>query len=160
MDKCNITGFGTHLKVKDVVNSHKFYESLGFKAVFVYGDEEFRQSFGGNVASAPEKYRGITYQIGENTRFEIGEDHIAIKDKNIFSKDIHTAKISAMITVDSLLPLLSNELVEINFPIRKYYWGTLEVVIRDPDGFVLVFIGSQSEYDEIKKIREIEVIEP
>jgi predicted lactoylglutathione lyase len=40
MAVCNIIGFGTHIKVKDIEKSRKFYEALGFKSVFAYGDEE------------------------------------------------------------------------------------------------------------------------
>jgi len=43
MAKHNVTGLGTHLKVSNFVKSREFYESLGFKSVFAYGDEKFRK---------------------------------------------------------------------------------------------------------------------
>ena len=44
MEKCELTDFGTHLKVSDIKKSREFYESLGFKPIFGYGDEEFRKT--------------------------------------------------------------------------------------------------------------------
>ena len=42
MADLQFTGLGVHLKVKDIKVSREFYESLGFKPVFGYGDEAFR----------------------------------------------------------------------------------------------------------------------
>jgi hypothetical protein len=33
---------------------------------------------------------------------------------------------------------------------RHYYWGTLEVVMKDPDGVVLVFIAPYSEEEAVR----------
>jgi catechol 2,3-dioxygenase-like lactoylglutathione lyase family enzyme len=38
----------------------------------------------------------------------------------------------------------SGVVFELAVPPRHYYWGTIEVVIKDPDGTVLVFIAPYS----------------
>lgn len=121
MEPTKITGFGAHIKVVDFDKSRNFYESLGFKSIFAYGDEAFRKTLPKGVPSAPEKYRGMTFGIGESAKLEIAEGHIAIKDKQVFSEKIEGPKISAMINVDSLIPLFSNPNVDIIFPVRHYY---------------------------------------
>lgn len=158
--KCKINGIGVHIKVSDIVKSRKFYESLGFEPVFGYGDETFRASLPAGIASAPERYRGITFKIGTDANFEIAEGHIAVPAKSVYSEVITSPKVSAMIRVDSLVPLLQNPLVSVTFPIRKYYWGTIEAAFRDPDGFVIVFIApsSEEEFERVSKIRMIETI--
>lgn len=162
MAKCIIQGLGTHIKVADVEKSREFYESLGFKPVFGYGDAEFTDSLPEGVGSAPEKYRGLTFQISETANLEIAEGHIAVKDKDVFKSKISTPKISAMVKVESLVPLFTNNLVDIKFPVRKYYWGTIEVAFRDPDGYVLVFITpfTEKELADISKYTEVEEINP
>ncbi len=157
-----ITGFGTHLKVADIEKSGKFYESLGFKPVFAYGDEKFRASLPKGLPSAPERYRGMTFQIGENAKLEIADGHIAVKDKGCFKETIKSPKLSAMVNVKSLLPLFKNPNIKITFPVRHYYWGTLEAAFRDPDGFVLVFIApySEDEFNKLSKVVKEEVIKP
>ncbi len=159
MEKPNVTSLGIHLKVKDINKSRKFYESLGFKTTFVYGSEEFKSTFDKNIATAPENYPGITYKVGDTT-IEISEDHIGIKDKSVFQEMIKSSKVSAVVHVSSLASLFSNPLVEIKVPVRHYYWGTIEAVFRDPDGFVLVFIApySDEEFAKISKLTKIEKI--
>ncbi|GEM_PF-2163167 len=161
MEKAEITGFGIHLKVADIRKSREFYESLGFKSVFAYGDEEWRKSVPGGVPSAPEKYRGITFAIGEGAKLELAEGHVGIKHKQVFKDVIQNEKISAMVNVKSLVPLFSNPLVNITFPVRHYYWGTIEAAFRDPDGFVLVFIApySEEEFNAVSKFVKIEKID-
>jgi len=157
-----ITGLGTHIKVSDIEKSRKFYVSLGFKPVFAYGDDAYRATLPDGLPSAPEKYRGMTFKIGENAELEIAEDHVGVPDKSIFKEKVKTAKVSAMVRVQSVVPLFSNPLVKIKFPVRKYYWGSIEVALRDPDGYVLIFIAPYSE-EEFKKVSEfvkIETIEP
>lgn len=67
-----------------------------------------------------------------------------------------------MVNVTSLVPLFSNPLVNITFPVRHYYWGTIEAAFRDPDGFVLVFIAphSEEEFKLVSQFTKIEVIKP
>ncbi|MBI2592819.1 MAG: hypothetical protein HYW37_01485 [Candidatus Colwellbacteria bacterium] len=66
-----------------------------------------------------------------------------------------------MVNVDSLLPLFSNPLITIKFPVRHYYWNTIEAAFRDPDGFVLVFIApySEQEFKAISRFAKIEKID-
>lgn len=162
MEKLTITGLGTHIKVSNMAKSREFYESLGFKPVFAYGDEKFRASLPKDLPSAPEKYRGMTFQIGENAKLEIADGHIAVKDKGAFSEVIKSPKISAMVNVETVVPLFSNPLVDIKFPVRHYYWGSIEVVLRDPDGYVLVFIApySETELKNVSKYTKVEEIKP
>lgn len=158
MSTAEITGLGVHLKVKDITKSREFYESLGFKPVFAYGDEAFRATLPAGVASAPERYRGVTYSINDNARFEIADGHIAVKDPGVFPEVIKSPKVSAMVNVASIVPALKNPLVRITFPVRHYYWNTIEAAFRDPDGFVLVFIAPYSE-EELLRVREITKVE-
>ncbi|MBE0573623.1 hypothetical protein IH575_01835, partial [Candidatus Dojkabacteria bacterium] len=142
--------------------SSNFYQSLGFNPVFGYGDEHFRASLPKGVPSAPEKYRGMTFNIGESGVLEIAEDHIALRDKSIAKETIKTPKVSAMIRVQSVAPLFTNSLVKIKFPVRHYYWNTIEVALRDPDGYVLIFIApySEEEVRRVSKHAKIEDIKP
>jgi catechol 2,3-dioxygenase-like lactoylglutathione lyase family enzyme len=158
----HITSLGTHIKVSNIATSREFYESLGFTPVFAYGDDEFRATLPDGLASAPEKYCGVIYQIGDGPKLEIADGHIAVSDKSVFVDMITSPKITAMIGVESLVPIITNPLVEIKVPVRRYYWNTIEAVTRDPDGFVLVFIVpfSESELAAIEAIRPVEVVNP
>lgn len=135
----NLTKFGIHIKVKNFDKSLHFYSSFGFKPIFAYGPKSFVGNFA-EIGTAPEKYRGVTFAIGD-ALFEIGEDHIAIKPE-VFKEEIKSSKVSAMIDVDSVAEVRSI-CEKNNFEIAKnevdYPWGTRELVVRDPDGFILVF---------------------
>jgi hypothetical protein len=120
MSELTFTGIGIHLKVKDIKKSREFYESLGFKPVFGYGDEEFRKSLPEGCPSAPEKYRGVTYELRDGANLEIADGHIAAKPE-VFGEEITSAKISAMIKVDSIVPVVEQYKDLIKFPVRKYY---------------------------------------
>ncbi len=93
--------------------------------------------------------------------FEIADGHIAVKP-DTFPITIHTAKISAMIKVGSLVPLLTNPVIKVTYPVRHYYWGTIEVALRDPDGFVLVFIApySEEELNTLDTLTTVETVQP
>jgi catechol 2,3-dioxygenase-like lactoylglutathione lyase family enzyme len=162
MEKCEITGFGTHIKVADIEKSREFYESLGFKPVFAYGDEKWRANFP-DIPSAAESYRGLTFAIGENAKLEIAEGHIGIKHQDVFKTRIENEKVSAMVNVKSLVPLFTppSGKIDVRFPVRHYYWGTIEAAFRDPDGFVLVFIApySEEEFNSLSQLTKIEKIE-
>ncbi len=162
MAGCIIKGLGAHIKVADLDVSRKFYESLGFIPVFAYGDDAFRATLPKNVGSAPEKYRGMTFKISDSANLEIAEGHIAVKDLSVFKEKITSPKVSAMVQVESLVPLFENPQVNITFPVRHYYWGTLEAAFRDPDGFVLVFIAphSDAEVEKVRKFAEVEEVQP
>lgn len=137
-----ITGIGIHIKVKDFDKSLAFYESLGFEKVFSFGPDE----------EVKENYRGTIFQHG-NSKLEIADGHIAVKPE-VFQKEIDSSKISLMVNVENLSDIVKKAEVaniKIAVPPRHYYWGTLELVIKDPDGTVLVFIAPYSQ-DEAKAI--------
>lgn len=137
-----INRFGIHLKVKDINKSYDFYKALGFKAIFTYGSKESVEKvvkdFPG-VGSAPEKYNGITFDIN-GSLFEIADGHLAVKPE-VFKQGISSSKVSAMIDgdVDEIVRVAMENNFEIAVQPREFPWGTREVVLRDPDGFILVF---------------------
>ncbi len=158
-----ITGFGIHLKVKDIGASRKFYEGyLGLKPVFAYGDEAFRTTIPDGVGTAPERYHGVTYELSGGANLEIADGHIAVSDPAVFSDPLISPKASAMIKVASLVPFLDDKTYHATFPVRKYYWNTIELVLRDPDGFVIILIApySDPELAAVKAIMEVEIIDP
>lgn len=132
----NITGIGTHLKVKNFKKSLRFYQALGFKKVFEYGPKK----------KIKEAYNGAVFEHG-GCKLEIAEGHRAVKPE-VFQQPITTSKVSLMIGVKSLKDII-NRAKKAHIPIavntRHYYWGTLELVIKDPDGLVLVFIAPYSK---------------
>lgn len=136
-----ITKFGIHIKVSNLDRSYKFYKSLGFKEVFAYGPKDFLGTLDKSISTAPEKYRGIVFELGDRP-FEIADGHLAVKP-GVFKEPITSSKVSVMLHVDSLSTILNackEYNIEIAVPPRKFHWGTAELVIKDPDGFVLVFI--------------------
>lgn len=137
-----LQSIGIHIKVKDFSASKRFYEALGFKPVFSYGPDE----------TVKEDYRGMVFQVGD-TKLEIADGHRAVKSE-VFKRFMPDSKVSLMICVDSLVPVISlcqqND-IALSVGPRHYYWGTLELVIKDPDGVVLVFIAPYSE-EEAEKI--------
>lgn len=149
----HISGIGVHIKVANFEASRRFYESLGFQRIFEYGpDKTFQKDARGNLISAPETYRGITFCHG-GTKLEIADGHRAVR-ANVFAEKITSSKISLMINVDNLQEIIART-KKANIPLavwpRHYYWGTLEAVVKDPDGVVLVFIAPYSE-TEAKKL--------
>lgn len=155
------TGAGVHLKVRDIQDSRKFYEKLGFKPVFGYGSEEYRATLPEGCPSVPEKFQGVSYRIAEGAEFELADGHVAVKPE-VFEEQISSSKVSAIIRVKSIVPVIEAYKEKIVFSVRKYYWGSIEVALRDPDGFVLVFIApfSDEEYNAVAKLITIETIEP
>jgi len=161
MAKTEFTGIGVHIKVRDIHQSREFYESLGFKPAFGYGDEAFRATLPKDCPSAPERYHGVTYRLADNAELEIADGHIAVQD-SVFSEVVTGPKVTGMIRVKSVVPILDIALSQVKFPVRKYYWGSIEVALRDPDGFVLIFIAPASD-EELAAVRElttVEVIDP
>lgn len=135
--------FGVHIKVKDIEKSFNFYSSFGLKPIFTYGRDFWIKKMitkYPSLAHADEKYEGVTFELG-NSLLEVANGHVAVKPE-VFKQDITSSKVSAMIDTDSV-----NNIVEIckknDFEIAKepvtYPWGTREVVVKDPDGFILVF---------------------
>ena len=138
-----IKGIGTHIKVSNFKKSDDFYKSLGFKKVFEYGPNK----------RVKEEYRGVVFEHG-GCKLEIADGHRAVKNQ-VFKQIVKSSKISLMIYVDSLKKIINKckkEKIPIAVKPRHYYWGTLELVVKDPDGVVLVFIApySKKEADQIK----------
>ena len=135
------TQFGIHLKVSDISKSLEFYQSLGFIPVFSYGIDSFLAKIEDSVGKAPETYNGVVFAV-DNALFEIADGHMAVKPE-VFEKHISSSKISAMVYVESIHAVVEN-CSRHNIPLlvepKEFPWGTKEVVIKDPDGFILVFI--------------------
>lgn len=136
----NYSKIGVHIKVNNFYNSLKFYLKLGFKKVFAYGDEEYIKNYASNIPHAHEKYRGMSFEIG-NAVLEIADGHIAVKPE-VFKEKVNSSKISLFIDTDSLSSVLQsckeNSITIVKEP-TEYHWGTREMVVRDPDGVILVF---------------------
>lgn len=136
-----INGIGIHIKVADFKKSEKFYLDLGFKKVFEYGPDK----------DVVEDYSGAVFDTG-GANLEIADGHRAVKSKT-FKETIKSSKISLMIGVDKLSDLIEvcgKAQIDIAVKPRHYYWGKLELVIRDPDGVILVF---WSKYDKEEAIK-------
>lgn len=136
-----INSFGIHVKVKNHKKSKKFYEALGFEKVFEYGPNK----------KAKEDYSGTIFEHGK-CKLEIADGHRAVKN-SVFNEQITSPKISLMIYVDSIEKVIKNctdNGIKITVKPRHYYWNTLEVVIKGPDGTVLVFIQPYSKEDAAK----------
>lgn len=135
-----IRKFGIHIKCKDIEKSYSFYKTFKFKETFAYGSKNFLAKFK-TIPTAKEKYNGVVFEVGKSL-LEIADGHLAVKT-NIFNEHINSSKVSAMLQVNSLdkiLKICKRNKIEIAVPPRKFPWGTKEVVIKDSDGFVLVFI--------------------
>jgi len=169
MNRLIHSGTGLHIKVKDITASRKFYEDLlDLVPVFGYGDAEFRSTLPAAIPSvmndgfpgAPERYRGVTYEPAPQCPIEIAEGHIGVPNQAVFREPITSPKVSAMMRVASLLPLVREKGLRPVFPIRHYYWGTIEIAIKDPDGFVLVIIApfSEGELEELRKLVDVEEV--
>lgn len=133
--------FGVHLKVRDIGRSFLFYKRFGFDESFGYGEPAFLKTLAASIPKVSEKYNGVVFQIG-NALFEIADGHAAVKPE-IFQQEVESSKLSAMIYVHSVKKIeviCRKNRVEIASAIKEYPWGTREIVIQDPDGFVLVFI--------------------
>lgn len=137
-----IKSIGVHIKARDFKKSSAFYKNLGFQKVFEYGPNK----------KVKESYNGVVYQHG-GAKLELAEGHRAVKS-SVFKEKVVSSKISLMINLDSIASTI-NRCKTHNIPLavgpRHYYWGTLEVVIKDPDGIVLVFISPYSK-SEAKRI--------
>lgn len=86
-------------------------------------------------------------------KLEIANGHRAVKSA-VFQEDVLSSKISLMVNVDSIDDIIKKcEVAGITPAVgpRHYYWGSIEMVLKDPDGTVLVFICPYSE-EEAKKV--------
>jgi catechol-2,3-dioxygenase len=137
----SISKLGIHIKVSDIARSRAFYEALGFQKVFEYGPG----------TSVTEAYSGTTYGVGDSALLEIADGHVGIEDKGVFKQPITSPKTSLMVNVDSLVPVLTaarSHGIAHSGKTTWYHWNTLETIIRDPDGCVLVFIAPYSEEEK------------
>lgn len=132
---------GIHLKVKDINRSLKFYEAFGLKPVLAYGNDKFLKNFPEELSTASEKYNGVTFDIN-GALLEIADGHLAVKSET-FNEKLSSSKVSAMLHVEKVSEIkeicMANDF-EIAADIREFHWGTKEIVVTDPDGFILVFI--------------------
>lgn len=129
---------GVHIKCQSMDKSLSFYTKLGFNPIFAYGSDKFTSQF--SFPTAKESYCGVTFSIGD-ALYEVADGHVAVKPE-VFLETVNSSKVSAMFdveSVDNLVSFCEKEGIEIAAPVRVYPWGTKEVVLRDPDGFVLVF---------------------
>lgn len=144
-----INSIGVHIKVKDFKTSVAFYKALGFKKIFEYGPDK----------EVKEKYNGMTFGHGDS-RLEIADGHIAVSPKT-FQETVQSAKISLMVNVDSIKTIM-DKCAKAKIPLavgpKHYYWGTIEIVVRDPDGVIIVFICPYSKEEE-KKVFAKEVLQ-
>lgn len=132
----NIKAIGTHIKVSNFAKSKQFYQNMGFKTVFAYGPNQ----------PVKEIYHGLVFEHG-GCKLEIANGHRAVKP-SVFKQTVASSKISLMIYVKDLKPIISRAKkanIKLAVSPRHYYWGTLELVITDPDGVVLVFIAPYSK---------------
>ena len=133
--------FGIHLKVRDINRSFVFYKLFGFRETFGLGDKTFLDRLDRTIPKVKESYNGVVFQIGD-ALLEIADGHIAVKPE-VFREPIPSSKISAMIYVDSISKIVSmckKNSIRLAVKPKTFYWGTREVVVKDPDGFILVFI--------------------
>ena len=167
--KMNYNGCGVHIKVANIEVSREFYEGvLDLTPVFGYGDEAFRKTLpdtlpsvtGDGLPGAPERYRGVTYEPTPQSPLEIADGHIAVPDAAVFTTPMQGPKITAMLRAESLVPLIRDKGLRPKFPVRHYYWGTIEIAIKDPDGFVLIVIApySDTEMHELQSYVDVEVV--
>lgn len=128
-----IKSIGTVIKTKDFAKSRKFYETLGFEVTFEIGPDK-------EIKSGTDQV--VIFGSDTGGKFELTDAHPAIKPE-VFNEDIKSSKISMMFEVDSLADIVARAEsvgVEPAVPVRHYYYGSLEIVYKDPDGVVLVFI--------------------
>jgi catechol 2,3-dioxygenase-like lactoylglutathione lyase family enzyme len=124
MDEMTITALSVNIKVVDLARSRAFYEAFGFQQLGAFEG-------------------GVIYGVGGVALLELNARHPAVAAE-VFQTRITTAKTSLMVHVPSLLPVLTaaeQAGIPLAVPPRRFPWKTIEVVVRDPDGFVVVFIA-------------------
>lgn len=134
------TKLGVHIQCADIYKSLNFYRNLGFKPVFAYGRTDFLNQFPTDMATAPENYNGVSFGIG-NAVLELAEAHVAVKPE-VFQEKIESSKVSLFIDVNSLKIFQKRCFqrdIKISVPARHFHWGSTELVVKDPDGLILVF---------------------
>ena len=132
MADTKISHLGINLKVRDFEKSRAFYEAFGFQKLFEFGPDVEEHS----------KFRGIFYQVGDSL-LEVSEGHMAVKPE-VFEAPVQSSKVSLMVYVESLIPVLDTceeQQIEISVEPRQFPWGQIGVAVKDPDGFVIVFLS-------------------
>lgn len=160
--RMNYTGLGIHLKVADIAKSRDFYEGvLGLAPARASGSDDFRSTLPSSLPSrvndglpgSPDQWNSVTYQPSESAQLEIGDGHPAVA-LQVFLEAVESPKISAMLHAESLLPLVREGGVRPSYPLCVYPWGTVELTLRDPDGFVIVVIAPATEA-EVSALAEL-----
>lgn len=138
-----IKSIGTCIKAKDFSRSRAFYEALGFPVTFEVGPDKEIKSESNLVIFGSET----------GGKFELIDAHPAIKPA-VFKENIPSSKISMVFEVDSLADIIERAHTMDVAPVvgvRHYHYGSLEVVFRDPDGTVIVFVEPYTE-ESAKKL--------
>jgi uncharacterized glyoxalase superfamily protein PhnB len=139
-EKISPQKLGVHIKCSDIYNSLKFYRSLGFNEVFAYGSGDFLEEISKDIATVSENYNGVSFEIG-GAVLEIADGHLAVKP-GVFEEKIKSSKLSLFFDIESLSELqeaCEKNNIKISVPPKHYHWGSTELVVKDPDGVVLVF---------------------
>lgn len=138
-----LSRLGVNLKVRDFARSKAFYDAFGFRILFEFGP--------GLPGNSP--FRGLFYEVGQ-ALLEVSEGHLAVRPE-VFAAPIESSKVSLMIYVPSLIPILDiieQRQVEISVRPRQFPWGQIGVIVKDPDGLVLAFL-SEASPDEIQQVQ-------
>lgn len=144
----NIKKIGTHIKVSNFTESRAFYLALGFQPIWESAPDLEQTS-----TSGPEEGSLVIFATEDGTALlEIGDSHPAINPE-VFKERVPSSKVSLMVHVSSLEEIIDRAeqaKIAITRQPVNFEWGTTELVMRDPDGFVVVFIAQTTE--EHKKL--------
>jgi catechol 2,3-dioxygenase-like lactoylglutathione lyase family enzyme len=138
------TLLGVHIKCADINKSLEFYTSLGFTPTFAYGDEGWKKEIlkhNSNATVVDEKYNGANFKITDSALVEIADGHAAVKPE-VFRQPVTSSKISMYFDVENIERIKDIAIAQkyaIAKDITTYPWGTDEIVLRDPDGAIVVF---------------------
>lgn len=159
----NYTGLGIHLKVRDIAVSREFYEGLlGLTPTRAAGTEAFRRTLPATLPprsddglpGASDRWNCVTYEPSPTAPLEICDGHPAVLRPEVFLQPVVGPKVSAMLHAESLVPLVRDRGARPTFPTRVYPWGTVELVLEDPDGFVIVVIAPAAD-SEIEALGQL-----
>ena len=123
-----LTSVAAHLYVRDLDTSIKFFTAkLGFAIDFVYGDPPFYAQVSRDNARLALRYM----------------------DEPFFAEDIREREglLSASITlatadeITRLFLAFQAAHVPIEQPLRNELWGAKTVIVKDPDGNLILFAG-------------------